>query len=256
MKLHPILLLSFLVWSLASCDSIDEADRYEGPLQLEVKKNVLIEDFTGQLCLNCPLAAEAIGNMQKTYGNEHIIAVALHGGDLSIDAPYGLATEESKAYHTYWKVDTWPKGVVDRSGGTLEYTSWSAKAVERLQLEPTLSIDMSGNTYDADSRQLTVRVAIDGTLPGGSHLQVWLTESNITALQRMPNGEYNAEYVHNHVLRQCVNGQWGEPIASTGEVVYSDISLPADWKAEDMAVVAFVYNDEGVAQVIDVPVVQ
>lgn len=93
-------------------------------------------------------------------------------------------------------------------------------------------------------------VSTEGTIEG--KLQVWLTEDNIIAFQKMPDGTTNTGYIHNHVLRDAVNGTWGEEVSvSEGEVTeleYSYQPLEA-WKTEDLAVVAFVYNDDGVAQV-------
>lgn len=40
--------------TLAACSDIAEDDRFEYVEPAEVAKRVLIEDLTGQLCLNCP----------------------------------------------------------------------------------------------------------------------------------------------------------------------------------------------------------
>ncbi len=95
------------------------------------------------------------------------------------------------------------------------------------------------------------------------YLQVWLTESGIKAYQTMPDGSHNREYVHDHVLRAIVNGQWGEPVALNATDATHTISYTyalgdhPTWKADKMAVVAFVYSKTGgVLQVIDSPVVQ
>ena len=139
--LYKWLLLILVLLGFCACEEVDEADRFTGPVEFVPKKNVLIEDFTGQRCLNCPLAADAVHAMQATYGAEHVTAVAIHGGSLSLPASsgVGLALPEGETYHTFWGVSSWPKGLVDRGGGwsnpseaLLEYTSWSAAAVKRL----------------------------------------------------------------------------------------------------------------------------
>ncbi len=85
------------------------------------------------------------------------------------------------------------------------------------------------------------------------HLQLWLTEDNVKAFQLMPDGTRNDDYIHQHVLRLAINGLWGEPISvHEGESVITqtyEIEVPEDWKINDLAIVAFVYDDSGVLQV-------
>ena len=42
--------------ALTSCDNVPEADRFIKLPPIEADRAVLIEDFTGQYCLNCPIA--------------------------------------------------------------------------------------------------------------------------------------------------------------------------------------------------------
>ena len=67
----------------------------------------------------------------------------------------------------------------------------------------------------------------------------------------MPDGSTNQSYVHNHVLRTPVNGTWGEVISlNTGEQKTKQFTqaISSDWNTENLSVVAFVYNDNGVEQ--------
>ena len=66
--LHTMATLGLALAVLTACDNVDENERFSGPVDITPKKNVLIEDFTGQRCLNCPLAADAVHAMQATYG--------------------------------------------------------------------------------------------------------------------------------------------------------------------------------------------
>lgn len=261
MKIRKILLLSAFAALFAACENIDENERFIGPKPFTPNKNVLIEDFTGQRCINCPLASEAVHAMQTVYGAEHVIAVAIHGGPMSINAPAGLATPVGNEYNNHWAVENWPMGLVDRTGELQEYTSWSAIASQRMQQMPKVAIGMEGNSYDAESRTLQVNVAVTGNEAANGKLQVWLVENNIEAYQSMPDGSHNTKYVHQHVFRDAVNGTWGEDISvnegETQNKTYTYELTNEKWVPANMAVVAFVYNDaEGVLQVIDAPVVK
>lgn len=87
--------------SLMACSNIDEDDRFIEVEPVEVAKRVLIEDFTGQRCVNCPNASEMIESLQEQYGAENVIAVGIHSGPFSKTAsgrPLSLWTETGDYY--------------------------------------------------------------------------------------------------------------------------------------------------------------
>lgn len=255
MKIRPTyLFVAAVALTLTACDEVGEGERFE-PVDFEARKNVLIEDFTGQRCINCPLAAEALVSIQELYGSDHVIAVSIHGGDFAVSTPpNGLATPTGEEYVSNWSVESFPSGLVDRVGGLREFTSWSAGVITRLQMEPAVDIDVE-NSYDPTNRELSINVSATGNEEVSGKLSVWLVESNIVAPQIMPNGEYNLQYVHNHVFRTSVNGTWGEDVTiAEGETETKSytVTLDSTWKAENMAIVAFISNDDdGVLQVVD-----
>lgn len=261
-KIFNILTI-FAIALFSACDTIDEDDRFIGPVEFTPKKNVLIEDFTGQKCLNCPTASEAVKSLQDLYGKEHVIAVAIHGGAMSMSTSngIGLATETGEEYNKYWGIDSWPKGMVDRNaanpaGGATNYTSWAAQVIQRLVEEPKVDIAVSNATYDKDSLKLNIAVDLATKDKLNGKVQVWLTENNIVALQALPSGGYDTKYVHNHVFRAAVNGTWGEDVV-LGKGEETSLTYTVDlngqkWVPENLSVVAFVYNDqEGVLQVVE-----
>jgi hypothetical protein len=133
MKLKNIFVLAALTAALVGCDDIKENERFlpvelpDAPETPELPgvsqpKNVLIEDFTGMLCINCPNAAEKVVEIQNYYGANRVIAVAIHGDmpGLSGNLKNDLGTE----YYNRWGVESLPIGMVDRKGGLQNYTSW------------------------------------------------------------------------------------------------------------------------------------
>lgn len=241
------LLLALASFSLAACDDIAEDERFSpDPIAFEPTKNVLIEDFTGQNCLNCPNAADATRALQELYGEEHVIAVAIHGGELTLplpyDSPYQLATQTGNEYNEHWGVTTWPCGMVDRTGGLLEYTSWSARAVQRLQQEAALKLHATAD-YDAATRSLDVSISAQADELPDATLQVWLVEDSITGLQRMPDGTMNRSYLHNHVFRAALNGDYGAPLAQTATL--TTYTVPENYDPRHLAIVAFAWNNTG-----------
>ena len=239
MKLHHIILgMAMAAGCLTACDELDAEKRFTGPFSVEAQKNVLIEDFTGQKCKNCPKAAAAIEALQQQYTAERVIAVSVHGGSNSRDEAtdkFGLANATSKAYNEHWGVSQWPSGMVDRVGGLQGEDKWAAAVLTRF----------------------AAKEAVTGLL------QVWLTESGIVQQQYMPDDTKNNQYVHNHVLRASVNDPYGDPLtlaANATDTKHYTYTLPdvsalknnTPWNTQNMSVVVFFYNDQqGVMQVID-----
>lgn len=240
--------------SVASCDTVDENDRLIYVKPAEVKRYVLLEDFTGQKCVNCPNAATVIEELYEQYGEENVIAVGIHGGPLAVNSNskvVGLRTATGDEYYAAAGSPALPAGRVGRVGGTYTRDQWQTLVYEQIQQTSVVSLETSC-IYDEAARKVTVDVSALGAEKVDGKLQLWLVEDGIVAMQLMPDGSANAGYVHNHVFRMAVNGTWGEEFnLAEGEprTVSRTATVADDWKPENMSVVAFIYNDNGVQQV-------
>lgn len=249
---------------LSSCSNIPDDERLIYVEPAKAARNVLIEDFTGQKCVNCPNATEAIHEIQEVYG-ENVIAVAIHCGPFGVAGNarnVGLMTDTGKEYWSKWALEGQPNAKINRGTATNDYKNWISEVTKCLETETDVTIKAEVD-YDQSTGKGTVNVTTSANAGRKATIQVWLTEDNIVALQSMPDGSTNREYVHNHVFRAAVNGTWGEDITYTeSEMKYScdftidlsDISVNR-WKPEDMHAVVFVYDDNGVEQVVQVPLV-
>ena len=263
MKLKNIFLgvaTAAMAMAAASCSNIDEGDRLIYVKPAEVGRAVLIEDLTGQRCINCPTGTDIINGIIQTYGEDNVIAVGIHSGPLGFTGNskrVGLMTDTGDEYYTYWANGTnlgQPSAIFNRKKGPSDnLNNWAAEVGLIISEKANLSIDIT-NAYDAKKRELTTKVGafgVNGTVNG--KLQVWIVEDGIKAMQMMPDGSANQEYIHNHVFRAAVNGTWGEEVTvKEGETTtkqYSYEHLPETWNAENISVVAFVYNDNGVENV-------
>ena len=236
---------------LAACDHIDEADRLYDPLTSDtpesIQRVVLLEDFTGQRCPNCPKATDIIDLMHEVFGDK-VVAVGIHGGPLAYAGSakvVGLKTEAGDEYFSHWNLEYQPVGLVNRHGA-INYLEWTAAVKDELSKPATLRLNGTATLADGI---ISILVNAEGNAQG--KLQVWLLEDGITALQFMPDGTSNKEYVHNHVFRTAVNGTWGEDFSvAEGKAEQRAMSqaLAPEWNPEKLSVVAFVYNDQGVQQ--------
>lgn len=248
-----------MAMAAASCSNIDEGDRLIYVKPAEVGRAILIEDFTGQRCINCPTGTEIINGIVDTYGEDNVIAVGIHSGPLGFagnSKTVGLMTDTGNEYYTRWDKENkmgQPWVIFNRkTSPDSHYNNWAAMVSTIISEKANLSVKIA-NAYDAATRTLNTTVGADGvngTVNG--KLQVWIVEDGVKALQMMPDGKSNKEYIHNHVFRAAVNGTWGEDVTvKEGETTTKQYSykLPETWNADNIAVVAFVYNDSGVENV-------
>lgn len=259
------IIVSSLCLFLSACDPIADADRLYDPMIADggqkeeqpeepsktVRRIVLLEDFTGQRCTNCPKAADVIDLLHEAFG-DRVVPVGIHGGPLAFAGnakTLGLKTDIGDEYYSHWHLEYQPVGLVNRHE-PLNYLDWTTTVKEELYKPATLRL--GGSAVLADGA-ITIQVTVEsagGTVAG--KLQVWLLEDGIKALQLMPDGTANQDYIHNHVFRASVNGTWGEDISvSEGETVQRIMTQPlaTDWNPAQLDIVAFVYNDSGVQQV-------
>ena len=249
---------------LGACDNISESERYIIHDTITPQRVVLLEDFTGQNCINCPDAHTVIEGLQEQYGDA-VIAVSIHGGATAIsrertsfDANYiGLATPEGEYYNSLFNITEWPKGLINRDGGSYDYADWATIVREELKKESELSINLTASVIpDYKNGRLDINVEL---LPQddikGAYLQVWILESGIVARQRSRTNGLISNYVHNNVLRAAVNGSDGEPVElKKGIHNTSSYSVAVRnneqerWNIQNLAIVAFVRSESGIHQ--------
>lgn len=260
MKLKNILLVTLAIIASSSCSHIDEDERYIYVKPAEIGRSVLIEDFTGQKCSNCPRATSTIESLQEQYGADNVIAVGIHSGPLGFagDAKYvGLMTDTGNEYYNSNSIPSQPYGVINRTSKSGKDSEWGTIVYNEIQKTAPVGITLS-NSYDESDRTATIDVTMLGINGVSGKLQVWLIEDGITAMQMIQDGTIDYDYTHNHVFREAVNGTWGEDVSvSEGETSTKRYTLTLNEKyvAANVSVVAFVYNDSGVQQVSKAPLI-
>lgn len=251
MKHLSLYILVAATW--LSCSHIDEDNRLIEVPYAKITRAVLVEEFTGQRCVNCPKAAAEIETYQKEYGKENVVAVAIHSGPLafySTEKVLGLRTSLGDEYYDYWKVEAEPSGLINRSGGVLLLDKWASKIHQELQSDASVELTASAKTSDAGRLEIEIEYLAIKDFKG--RIQVWITEDDIVAPQMQPDGTLQADYIHNHIFRSTVNGHWGDDVSwSSG--IRGNISfvteVQQDWNTQNLSVVAFVYDESGVRQV-------
>ena len=225
--LLPLLALLLLV----GCDAVERPDRWrEDPAPIVPRRNVLLVDFTGQRCSNCPAAADLLHSLTAGPAGARIIAVSVHGGALALStdaSPRGLAGPDARRLTDEARVSSWPQGTVDRPvGGTLlRPSAWNAALAERLALaadadaaaqqslvaDAHVALATRTLSYTLRPRHLTDAA---GRANAETYLHLWLVEDSIAAPQTLADGTERADYLHRHVLRLDLTGPTAHRLAA------------------------------------------
>jgi len=259
----------FAFAAFAGCDKVEGpygspvATNGGGDTSVQIIRKVLVEDFTGHTCGNCPRAAESLHQIEELYGNQ-IVSVAIHAGFFA--APSG--THYSSDYRTQVGNDLdqffgnsaagLPNGLVNRNlfGGTsaiTQHTDWASKASSLVNLPPEAFITITPD-YNSSSRLLTINVntKILQNIDEPLNVVYYLIEDSIQSPQKdysLPSPSAIDDYYHRHMLRGSMNGAWGNILGdgttySQNQEVNTSISytIPASWNANKVSVVAILYR--------------
>lgn len=221
------------------------------------KRQVLIEEFTGVRCVNCPAGSDAIQALLAAHG-ERLVAVSLHAGFFAVPFPESqqnfVTPAGTAVLSLVGESIGFPTAVVNRKRFAGEenrqvgQSTWAGYIADELVGEPEVKIDIQP-TYNATTRQLDIAtdLYIESSLPYSDvRLTVYITENNIVDSQLTPAGRRD-DYVHKHVLRTAVTAFDGASLTESltaGSVVARSFSLtlPDNWNADECHIVAFVHR--------------
>src|SRR4051812_47226407 len=296
MKKLTLLIAIATVAALAvtSCDYVIDPDQVVlsgggggagDTLAFDSVRKVLVEDYTGHKCPNCPAAATTANSILAANSGT-VVVVGVHAGFFANPMASGtqflrdFRTTAGTAYDTYFGISAVgnPNGMVNRKDYTpstithiKSHTSWPTEVATELAKPATAAVEIK-NTYNSASRGVTCNVSslfFYDTLSGGPYkLIVMLIQDSIISDQQ--NGStYLPVYTHQHMLRGNLNGTWGDTLAVSGAITAGSLisktytyTLPATFPAAGGAssspcdenqcyIVAFIYNDL-TKEVIDV----
>lgn len=265
MKISNSIFLLSVILFLSGCDKVDPPyttsnQNSVDTTQIQQVKKVLVEDYTGHLCVNCPAAHDVLAQLIELYPNQ-IVPVSLHVGNfakpLSSSYQKDFRTPEGKALSDFFGNDAagLPNGMVNRrefSGNRiLSSDQWGSAISEVLQEPQTMNFNIS-NTFNSAQRKLSAKVDISflQDFTQTLYLCVYLTEDSIVGWQKdnRVDPEDVPDYVHRHVMRGSLNGTWGEKIVGTTSqnrtitMEYNNFQLDTSFVPAHCSVVVFAYD--------------
>ena len=221
-------------------------------------KAVLIKDFTGARCVNCPDAATYAHNLQHQLGEDHVFIMSVHAGFQA--QPMGqfpdfLTDEGTEWYNNH---DSNPLFAIDHvaltDGNTLSVEQIDAPVAAALAEEQSFEIVVTPR-YDETSRQLNVDVKAMSLndMDGQFNITVCLVEDHIIGWQTTPSG-VDREYDFRNVFRGTLNGAYGDQFESvhvdSNEMFQFNYStdLNADYNAEECYLMVYISMGDQILQ--------
>jgi len=270
-QLHIYLLLLATLF-ITACEEVGPAINFETEIPTtqdtitnnEVQRTVLLEEFTGVQCANCPAGAELAQQLADASGNR-IIIISIHSSGV-FSLPYRgemdfRTTEGDKIEKMLGSATGYPSAAINRKlfNGELNpivtSTSWSKHIDLELAKTPVIDISISGKLND-NSIEVTCNLNFLEDISNDVKLSVVIVEDEIVSPQNVNSVKID-DYVHQHVFRNMLTPFDGELIATevkaetTFNKNYLLSSIPGEWNKDKLSVVAFAHGNgtTGVYQV-------
>ncbi len=195
-------------------------------------RNVVLEEFTGIYCGFCPYGHE-IGQAIQDNNPGRVVLINIHAGSYAnpqpgsghpdFRTPYGDALVQMSNLAGY------PAGQVNRqlfSGEEYQQQRAGALALSRGGWEAASNVILAdGNSpvnigakverKSLTTLEITVELYYTSDVSQNNKLNVVLLENGFVGYQGGSKG--GDDYVHNHILRDMITGQWGEVISETSQ---------------------------------------
>lgn len=256
-----VTILLFIGLAFNSCDVI------EGPYMEDIVveectskcRKVLLEEYTGHKCGNCPRAAEKAEELLDIYGDQ-LVSISVHAGFFATAYEGNYENDYTTPAGDEWDTHFGnsnagnPNGMVNRRGyedgsHILQHSQWAQEISDILSQEAEAYIEITP-IYANNNLSLTARTEILQDINAPLNLNIVLTESKIISYQTDYDAEPSSipDYEHNHMLRANLTGTWGENLGQvnylTGDLITKSYSFEIDtaWNVENMSIVAFISN--------------
>ena len=222
-------------------------------------RKIVLEEFTGHRCSECPGGSIKIEQLVTTYGSQ-LIPVSFHAGFFAEPLVAGSGkyesdyrTEIGETFNNFslFAPTGYPAGMVNRIELNGKITNgkndWETIIQQIKDDAPKVKIQIQ-SLYDDSTRTIKEVVETEWltTESNNYKLQVYVLENHIVDWQKDGTNDI-ATYDHKHVLRKALNTAFGTDIPSaiagntfTNEDLF--FVLPEAWNVDNCSIVALVYD--------------
>lgn len=231
MKKHLLFIVGFALFASTSCNYISDPLEKAGPVingdackdqpfpKYTSKPVVLLEDYTGQTCPNCPMGTDTIHKLLPDF-KDQLVVIAIHAGSFAEPkkAPFtnDLRTVAGDEYQKFFKVDVYPRALINRKDYPTTYKKdpkwWRAEIKALLAKQPEADLQLMSEYNSIDGKAcIYVKYKLPATLPNKYKLTLLLTQDSIIGPQ-LVNTKINENYVFDHMLRTNITSPWGDSV--------------------------------------------
>ncbi len=222
-------------------------------LTFEPKRRIVLEEYSGSDCGNCPLGFAAVENLERNYPDNFIpVIIRTYGGDpmgsglgaytqyLGLDAagaPSGRINRQPVSYPMVSVGEDYRfsgEGLINEATGAQEMV-WLDYARKLLSEPVELDVNFS-NTYDSAKGEISVNCSLRNAISVDRHnLNVFavILEDNLTTNQTNymsgvtdedlgewgAGGQYGRPNVRNYIISDVARGVFGTTYNGTGGLV-------------------------------------
>lgn len=278
--LYQIILLTGIVTIFFSaCDNIDEPlillNQEEIPLNVDDtifvtdsvmvrEKYVLLEDFTGHKCINCPEAAIAAHELAQQV-NHRLIIYAVHAGFYATPDNTGLYTADFQTatgdeLNNQFQIFFNPSGLINRksyNGSLVQIAAnWTNVINTELALPSVADMKLKHTYYPKrNSFKIEVELTPVTAFDGKYKVCLYIAEDGIISPQKNNNVNIGPvpdweDYEHRNILRGSLNTTFGEYMSANGLLTEGQTYSKSvfytpnpDWVTNNCNIIAYVYNE-------------
>lgn len=246
------------------------------PLQSQAQ-HIILEEYTGHLCNNCPTAAAIAHSIHKN-NPERVFIASIHAGPGGKTSFQQANPNDDKFYTDHTNPDGIaygqrfqngfnffgnPQGTVNRK--TVDQKmfdfsgTWQTRVTNLLSATPKIRLQAVFNYFEeSNGGYLHIHAQHIGAISASLNTVVYVIQDSLVDWQLMPNNTYNPDYVHYDKHLGSINQlPWGDPTFNATEnknettLLYS-YKLPATISPDLLYFLIYVYDIESyeVLQVI------
>jgi Outer membrane protein Omp28 len=232
-------------------------------------RKVLVEEFSGVRCVNCPAGASELENLRGIYG-DRLVVVSVHTGDFATpysDSKFDFRTPEGDALERNLGAPLgYPTAVINRkkftgqTGLQVGRSLWAGLVSAETKEASAVSFSFE-KTYNSTTRQFQMTIkAVENTKDALKNVifSAMIVEDNIVDAQETPSGK-RSDYKHRHVFRGFAASEIAINPTGTNTVNYTfNGTLKSNWIAANCSMVLILSQKNGaikdVLQVIETKV--
>lgn len=234
--------------------------------------NVLIEDFTGVKCANCPRAQLTAKNIVAA-NPKRVFVIGIHPGKGLLnsfvspfktpgddhDSKYDFRTNEGADIITFLgSSGALPIGSINRtkfsgeSAILIDDTKWNGYTIGLLNNNSIVNIDTFSNKglyfVEANKIRMNLKLSYTSSTIDSQYISIAIIENGLVDFQK--SGSVTIEdYEHEHVLRRMVTPSTGTQLKAAiiagrvFETTYDyELTPTENWNKKNLKVLVFVHN--------------